>query len=206
MEELLDDETKAEISNKFSDMEHDVLLICVDGGKEMGALLEGLAALSPKLSIERREIGDGESERLGISQGPMVLLRGEGVKGDLRFYGLPEGYEFPAFIEAVLLASRGSLKGPAAEFAKSLGDGLKVEVFVAPGCPYCPTSALVAAKLAIAGPNVKGYVYNAQEFPELSAKYNVSGVPKTVINEGAGEYVGGLPEDSAVMAIRKAIS
>ena len=45
----------------------------------------------------------------------------------------------------------------------------------------------------------------ATEFPELSGKYRVSGVPHTVVNEGAGNMVGAGPEEMLVEEIRKAM-
>jgi predicted DsbA family dithiol-disulfide isomerase len=40
----------------------------------------------------------------------------------------------------------------------------------------------------------------AQEFPELVARYGVQGVPKTVVN-GTIEFVGAVPEDDFVAAV-----
>ena len=34
----------------------------------------------------------------------------------------------------------------------------------------------------------------AMEFPELSDRFEVSGVPQTTINDGAGTVVGAIPE------------
>ena len=45
----------------------------------------------------------------------------------------------------------------------------------------------------------------ANEFPELSQRFNVMGVPKTVIN-GVQELVGTPPEARVMAAIRAALS
>ena len=37
----------------------------------------------------------------------------------------------------------------------------------------------------------------AQEFPDLARRYQVSGVPKTVVNEEV-EIMGGLPQDAFI--------
>jgi protein-disulfide isomerase len=42
----------------------------------------------------------------------------------------------------------------------------------------------------------------AMEFEELSASYNVSGVPKTVINSGADEQVGAVPAKTILKKIQ----
>ena len=41
---------------------------------------------------------------------------------------------------------------------------------------------------------VQAEMIEATEFQELAAKYHVSGVPNTIINHGAGNVVGSVPE------------
>lgn len=45
----------------------------------------------------------------------------------------------------------------------------------------------------------------ATEFPELSNRFGVSGVPQTTINAGAGTVVGAVPEAHLVAEIRRAL-
>jgi hypothetical protein len=47
--------------------------------------------------------------------------------------------------------------------------------------------------MAMESPRVHADVIEANEFPELSQRFRVSAVPKTVIN-GTSEVLGGLPE------------
>jgi len=44
----------------------------------------------------------------------------------------------------------------------------------------------------------------AMEFPELSEKYGVSGVPQTTINDGDGTVVGAVPEQNLLAEIMRA--
>jgi hypothetical protein len=44
----------------------------------------------------------------------------------------------------------------------------------------------------------------AMEFPEISDKYGVSGVPQTTINDGAGTIVGAVPEQNLLAEIMRA--
>jgi hypothetical protein len=64
---------------------------------------------------------------------------------------------------------------------------------------------VLAHRLALASPMVTADAVEATEFPELSGKYKISGVPHTVINEGAGNMIGAAPEDMLVEEIRKAL-
>ena len=45
----------------------------------------------------------------------------------------------------------------------------------------------------------------AMEFPELSNRFNVGGVPQTTINAGAGTLVGAAPEEYLVAEIMKVL-
>ncbi len=62
----------------------------------------------------------------------------------------------------------------------------------------------LAHKLAMANPNIHGEMVEATEFPLLSQKFYVMGVPKTVINEGDVQFEGAYPEDDFVEKVLEA--
>ena len=51
--------------------------------------------------------------------------------------------------------------------------------------------------MAFVNPNITAITVEATEFPDLARRYQVSGVPKTVVNE-AVEILGALPQDAFV--------
>jgi hypothetical protein len=53
--------------------------------------------------------------------------------------------------------------------------------------------------MAAANPNITADAIEATEFMDLSRKYRVTGVPKTIVNETI-EIMGGLPEKPFVRA------
>ncbi len=53
--------------------------------------------------------------------------------------------------------------------------------------------------MAYANPNITADAVDAQEFMELSRRYRITGVPKTIVNETV-EILGGLPEADFVAA------
>ena len=53
--------------------------------------------------------------------------------------------------------------------------------------------------MAYANPNITADAVDAQEFMDLSRRYRVTGVPKTIVNETV-EILGGLPEPDFVAA------
>ena len=59
--------------------------------------------------------------------------------------------------------------------------------------------------MAQLNPRITADVIEANEFPELSERFNVMGVPKTVVN-GVQELVGAQPEARVVAAIRAALA
>ena len=58
--------------------------------------------------------------------------------------------------------------------------------------------------MAVESEHVTAEVIEAMEFPDLSRRYAVRGVPKIVINETT-EFVGALPEDQYLEYVRAAV-
>ena len=58
----------------------------------------------------------------------------------------------------------------------------------------------LANRMAIASPLVHARTIEANEFPAISQRFAVSGVPKTVVNE-RGAFVGALPEAQFTEAV-----
>ena len=88
------------------------------------------------------------------------------------------------------------------EQLKAIDEEITLQVFITPTCPYCPRAVRVAHQMALLNPNIRGEMVEAIEFEELSASYNVSGVPKTVINHGADEQVGAVPAKTILSKIQ----
>ncbi len=64
---------------------------------------------------------------------------------------------------------------------------------------------MLAHQMAMESPMVQAEMVEAMEFPELSDKYEVSGVPQTTINYGAGTVVGAVPEQNLIREIQSAL-
>jgi predicted DsbA family dithiol-disulfide isomerase len=59
--------------------------------------------------------------------------------------------------------------------------------------------------MAFANPNITATAVEATEFPDLARRYQVSGVPKTVVND-AVEILGALPQEMFVGQALTALS
>ncbi len=64
---------------------------------------------------------------------------------------------------------------------------------------------MLAHQMAIASPMVKADMVEAQEFPQLSVKYQVMGVPRTVINETV-HIEGAAPEPMVLDKLQEALA
>ena len=51
---------------------------------------------------------------------------------------------------------------------------------------------------------VQAEMIEAMEFPELSDRHGVTGVPQTTINDGAGTVIGAVPEEMLLSEIERA--
>ena len=91
------------------------------------------------------------------------------------------------------------------EFLRQVKTPVTFQVFVTPTCPYCPQAVVLAHQFAMENPLIEAEMVEAMEFPDLSDQYGVSGVPHTVINEGAGEIVGAVPEAQLLEKLQQVI-
>jgi glutaredoxin-like protein len=176
--------------------------------KPVRELLQELAALSDLISL-RVHIFEEEAEqraKFGAERIPGIVLRGPSFDGPVfKFYGMPGGTEFPAFLEAIVDISRGELLLPeemVRELAKVRED-LLVRVFVTPTCGYCPQMMRLAYQLALANPKIKAEVIEVNEFPDLGDRYQVRAVPLTVIADRVA-IPGAMPPETLVEQVVKA--
>jgi len=98
-------------------------------------LLEEVAATSDKIALDVHEIGESREKaaELGIDRVPAFVVSGAG-KGRVRFFGIPSGYEFSAFIEDLVDVSRGStdLSADTRGYIQSLNQDVNIKVFTTP--------------------------------------------------------------------------
>lgn len=167
-------------------------------------LLEEVAELTGKIKMEIYDFVEDkeEVEKYNIDKIPATVVMDEKDYG-IRFYGIPGGYEFGSLVEAIKLVSTGDtmLSNEGKKFLDGLEKDVHLQVFVTPTCPYCPGAVVLAHHMAYYSPKVTGDMVEASEFPHLSVKYNVMGVPRTVINETEFQE-GAAPENMIIDKIK----
>lgn len=210
---FLDKKVIKELKEAFKDIQKDVTLkyftqeIECRFCKETKELLLELQKVSNKIKLEIFDFvkDKAEVEKYGVDKIPASVVM-DGKDYGIKFYGIPAGYEFASLIEAIKLVSKGE-HGLQPETTRVL-DGLKkdvhLQVFVTPTCPYCPAAVILAHKMAYYSPKVRGDMIEATEFPHLAQKYNVMGVPRTVINEKEFQE-GAAPENMILKKIKAAL-
>lgn len=170
-------------------------------------LLEEVSKLSQKLSLEVRDfVKDADLvKKYGIDKIPAIILLGDRDYG-IHFYGMPTGYEFTTLIQDIVYVSQRDpklSKEVMAELSK-IDKTVHLQVMISPTCPYCAQAVLTAHRFAIANKNITADMVELTEFPHLTVKYDVKGVPKIIINEKF-TIVGALPERDFADIILKAI-
>lgn len=212
--ELISKEVREQAREHLSGLEQPVRIVHFTQKHACGAcaeqreLLEELAALSKKLSLEVHElVADAElAQRFRVDKVPATaLLAGERDFG-IRFYGLTSGYEFGSLLEAIemIASGRSGLDRDVERLASRISVPTHLEILVTLSCPYCPSMVRLAHQLAFVNEHVRADMIDAAEFPTLIERYHVQGVPRTVINERPA-FEGAMMPAPAVMAILKQV-
>lgn len=219
MEKLLNNELEEQIRQVFQEIKEPVVALFFGSKKERCdycqdalQMLEELKALSDKIELQVFDIDENsavaEKHRVTMAPG-IVITRKQGnevIDYGVRFAGIPAGHEFTSLIRSFLLVSSGDsgLKPATRKFLETLKKPVNLQVFVTPTCPYCPQAVMMAHQMAVESPLVEAVMVEAMEFPELSTRYGVGGVPHTVINYDAESLVGAAPETMLVEKIKLA--
>jgi glutaredoxin-like protein len=188
----------------FTKQEH--CLLC----NETLALAQQVSEQSDRITLNHCECEDLETEdakKWKIARHPAIAIEGLG-KGLIHFYGIPSGYEFGSLIESLILAGKEDhldLDPHIIEELEKIDQPVHIQVFVTPTCPYCPRAVLAAIKFAMVNENITADCIEATEFMELSNKYAVHGVPKTIINDVV-EVVGAVPEQALLAKVKEALN
>ncbi|OQX84397.1 MAG: glutaredoxin [Candidatus Latescibacteria bacterium 4484_7] len=200
---ILNEQNRTEISQQLENMEGPVKIVCFTQElecqycRETKELLTELTDLSDKLTLETYNfITDKEIvEKFNIDKVPATIIMNDEKDYGIRFYGIPSGYEFASILQDILLVSKSDsgLSEDSRKKLANLEEPLHLQVFVTPTCPYCPRAVALAHQFAIESDKVTADMVEAIEFPHLSQRYQVMGVPKTIANEKSAAE-GALPE------------
>lgn len=220
MEALLNDEIKKQVKEAFSQLKDPVEVLYFgrqdncDYCDQTLQLSEEVIGLSEILHLNKYDLdADAELARLyNVDKTPGLVIAGRDgdqlIDYGVRIAGIPAGHEFSSFIQDLILISNrdSGLSQSTRDMLVRIDKPVTLQVYVTPTCPYCPRAVILAHQMAMESGMVQAEMVEAMEFPELSRRHNVSGVPQTTINDGAGHVIGAVPEENLLAEITRSIN
>ncbi len=212
----LDEKLKEELRKQLSILTKNVKIVFFTQElecqycKETRSILTELTEVSDKLNLEVKNfiVDKSDADKYGVDKIPATVLLDENGKDyGIKFFGIPSGYEFASLLEDIKMLGTGNTGLPAdlENEIKKIDSEIHMQVFVTPTCPYCPQAVVTAHKFSYLNDKIKGDMVEATEFPHLSNKYNVRGVPRTVINENTF-IEGAAPEQMVLDKVKEALN
>lgn len=198
MEKLLNEDVQNQLKQVFEELKNAVTMVLFTSEEDCEScettlnLLTEVSELSDKLNLRVYDLKSDEAKKYDIDLAPsFVLLDHNGEYHRVKFNGIPAGHEINSFISALIEMSGAESEVPEEllERIQKIDKPVNIKVFVTLSCPHCPGAVQKAHKLAMLNKNVTGEMIEAQTFYELSEKFNVTGVPKIIINDSL-ELVG----------------
>ncbi len=191
---LFDDNVKKQLSEYLSNMVDKVSLVYFTQEfecnlcKDTRLFVEEISALTDKLdaTVYDFQKDNAKAKEYGVEKIPAIVVLDKDKKDTgIRFYGLPGGYEINSFMASVLETSgkKEEIPEDIASRIAGINKDVHIQVFVTLQCPYCPAAVAAAHRLALDNPKVKGDMVDSAVFPQIANRYNVTSVPKIIIND-----------------------
>lgn len=175
--------------------------------KETKALLKDVCSLSEKIELVLYDFtADANlAKQYNIDKIPATIISRNTAR-NIRFFGIPSGYEYTSLIEAIIDISKGStsLKPETIQSLKDIDQDIHIQTFVTPTCPYCTMAVRLGHQFALESLHIVADMIESTEFPYLAHRYNVAGVPRTIINESI-TIEGAVPEEAFLQNVLKAV-
>jgi glutaredoxin-like protein len=205
---LVDRKDRAEIERLFRTGlkgEVKVVLFTSKDGRQYSELtrklLEEVSSISDKVKLE---VIDKDEERtraraMEVDLAPTtVIVASNGAM--LHYVGIPAGRQLKCLVEDIVDASREGtqMDQETRSIIKRVTAPTIIRVFVTTFCPYSPLVVRSAHRFALENPMIRALMVETVEFPELAKRYNVVGVPRTVVNDRL--QFDGAPSEKAFAA------
>lgn len=220
MERLLNDEVVEQVNEAFQELQEPVTVLFFEDDSceycsDTLQLVQEVTDLTDLIDLKEYHINENAemAKKFKVDKAPGLVIASTDENGEIldygiRFAGIPSGHEFTTLIQDLLIVSARNpeLTPETMEYLDKLENPVLLQVFVTPTCPYCPQAVVLAHRLAFASDNIEAEMVETSEFMDLARKYQVSGVPDTSINHGAGKVVGAVPENNLIEEIQQALA
>jgi glutaredoxin-like protein len=210
---LLNEALQNQLKEVFSEMKNDVTIAvftkegdCYSCSETLDFMKE-IQALNAKIHFEALDIDKDQAraDAYHVKMVPsIVLLNDKKEYVGVKFNGIPAGHEINSFVPGLLEVSGAGEALPESYLkqVQAIEKPVNIKVFVTLSCPHCAGAVVKAHKLALESPMIDAEMVEAQTFDEISNRFNVSSVPKIVINDQY-EFVGNQPLDVFLEEIAK---
>lgn len=175
---VLDANIKAQLNQYMALMENPIVLKVSAGAddvsKEMLALVEELAAMSSKITVEKAE----------LNRTPSFTVNRVGEETGIAFAGIPLGHEFTSLVLALLQVS-----GRAPKVDEKLINQIKnikgefhFEAYISLTCHNCPDVVQALNVMSVLNPNITSTMIDGAAFKEEVESKNIMAVPTVYLN------------------------
>ena len=206
---MFNNEVKKQLKDIFSKVNKKVFIVYFREGNEEAitvtrAMLEEIKEINSFFEVENYIFNGPEAKKYEVTEnGTMIILNEDRENKGIYYYGPPAGYEINSFVHTLLdFGGVGeTIPENLIERIKKIDKKIDIKVFIGLGCPHCPGAVISAHTLAKYNPKIKGIMVESSSYIELSKKFNISSVPRIIINDGEIDLLGNQPLDVILKAI-----
>ncbi|NGP57314.1 alkyl hydroperoxide reductase subunit F [Paenibacillus thiaminolyticus] len=177
----LDQEIKNQLAQYLQLLEGDVVLKVSAGedtaSEEMLALVNELAGMSSKITVERTQ----------LSRTPSFSVNRPGEDTGIAFAGTPLGHEFTSLVLALLQVSGRppKVEQSVIDQIKSIRGDYKFETYISLSCHNCPDVVQALNLMSVLNPGVTHTMIDGAVFKEEVESKDIMSVPSVYLN---GEF------------------
>ncbi|WP_271680040.1 alkyl hydroperoxide reductase subunit F [Thermomonas mangrovi] len=177
---MLDQDLKDQLATYLERLQQPIELVASlddsEAARELDALLDDIAALSPKIS---RATGDDARK-------PSFLIRRAGTQVQVGFAGIPLGHEFTSLVLALLQVGGHPVKIDEALAAqvRALPGDYRFETYMSLHCQSCPDTIQALNAMSVLNPRIQHVAIDGSLFQAEVEARQVMSVP-TIYLDGA---------------------
>lgn len=198
---MFSNEIKSQLRDIFSKINKKIVVLYFSEGNAESvevtkSMLEDMREINSFIQVENYSLNSKEAEKYEVTEnGTMVVLNEDRENKGVYYYGPPAGYEINSLVHTLLDFGGAGEPIPESliERIKKIDKEINIKVFIGLGCPHCPGAVINAHTLAKYNPKIKGIMVESSTYIEMSKKFNVSSVPRIIINDGEGDLLGNQP-------------
>src|SRR5690625_3320523 len=175
---ILEPEMKQQLAQYLELLEGEILLkVSTDSdktSKDMVALVDELASLSSKITIEHTV----------LERTPSFSVNRPDEDTGIVFAGLPLGHEFTSLVLALLQVSGRAPKidDEVKEQIEAIDDELHFESYISLSCQNCPEVVQALNIMSVLNPNISHTMIDGAAFKEEAESKNIMAVPTVYLN------------------------